>query len=202
MKGIRKFEEFVKEENNINSGDKFLCHWPAIPKINKGEHCIFIMEDSRKLSKSYDEVLLVCGVLKRLGAGNMNAFEGRLKTHKIQYFAQLFGVSPIYLFNLYLRGPYSPELSNDIFSVGAEYSKINAERFNSDELENKFIELKKFVEGKSIRELEITATLHWLTKVAMLSKSEAEKKLKELKNARKEEIEVADKMLGGLNHDN
>ncbi|MFH1392437.1 MAG: hypothetical protein ABIG90_02020 [bacterium] len=78
--------------------------------------------------KQYDDTLLAYSVLKRLGAGNVNIFKERLKSQKIQYFAQLFEVSPVYVFNLYLRGPYSPDLAYDLYEIKKE--KFKSEQKN------------------------------------------------------------------------
>ncbi len=137
---------------------------------------------------SYDGALLSCSVLKRLGSGKVDTFEERLRSQKIHYFAQLFGVVSCYPYNLYIRGPYSPDLANDLFLIKNSNIKVDIAIFVPEKLEKSFEKLKKFVNGKNIRELEIIATLHWLIEIAKFSKIEAEKKLKELKNTSKEEM--------------
>ena len=139
----------------------------------------------------YDAVLLTYNVLKRLNSGNVNTFEQRLRSQKIQYFAQLFGASPFYIFNLYLRGPYSPILAHDLFQINSKDIQIRTSKFIREELERRFLVLKKFINGKTNRQLEIIATLHWLIKKARFSNSEACKKLKELKMASLTEIKYA-----------
>lgn len=129
--------------------------------------------------KQIDEALLMVSVLKRLGAGRLNSLDERIKCQKMQYFAQLFGVSPAYHFNLYVHGPYSPDLAWDLYHV--ERQKISTERFVADELEEKFQSLKSFVNNLDVRKLEILATFHWLKKVVGLTPKEAEDKLNELK---------------------
>lgn len=150
------------------------------------------------LTKPLDVVLLVGSILRRLDAGGMKTFEQRLKTQKIQYFAQLFNVSPNYNFTLYLRGPYSSHLANDLFRLEEAGVEYNSEKFISNALEERFIGVREFVKDKNIRELEVIATLHWLINVAGLSKEAANKKLIELKSPSKEEIEKANKALAWL----
>ena len=156
------------------------------------------MEPPSTLSKPLDAVLLVRNVLRRLNAGEMNTFEQRLKTQKVQYFAQIFGVSPYYDFNLYLRGPYSPFLARDLFSLEVTNQEYHFEKFTSNEMEARFSALNRFVSNKSIRELEVISTFHWLLNVACVSKEEARKRLKELKVTSSDELEMVDKALVGL----
>lgn len=138
--------------------------------------------------KPYDATLLACSVLKRLGAGNVNVFENRLKSQKIQYFAQLFGISPIYSFNLYLRGPYSPDLAHDLYEIKKRSIKPSTEKFVPDILENRFCVLEKLIKEKTTIELELFATLHWLMKMVKFSKRESVLRLKELKDVSESDI--------------
>lgn len=147
--------------------------------------------DKNIFKNSYDGALLSYSVLKRLGSGNVDSLAERIKSQKIHYFAQLFGVVSCYHYNLYLRGPYSPDLANDLFLIKNNNIKVDTAIFVPEKLEKSFEKLKKFVNEKGVRELEIIATLHWLIEVAKFSKIEAEKKLKELKSTSKEEAEYA-----------
>ncbi|MCK5476560.1 MAG: hypothetical protein KAI55_01430 [Candidatus Aenigmarchaeota archaeon] len=142
----------------------------------------------KKLKYTLDETLFVCKVLKRLDAGKLNTLDERIKNQKIQYLAQLFKISPVYNFNLYVRGPYSPELTDNLYHVHIMDINIPQGKFVLDELEEKFLKLKKFIEDKNIRELELLTTLHWLIKVADFSKNDAKTKLNELKNPTPKEI--------------
>jgi uncharacterized protein YwgA len=144
---------------------------------------------SEKYIKNYDAVLLMYSVLKRLGSGSVESFEDRLRSQKIQYFAQLFGVSPVYNYSLYLRGPYSTALANDLFQLKADKVSVSAEKFIPEELEENFFKLKEFInKAKEIRFLELVSTLH-LMKKTKLSDQDCIKKLKEWKKADDKEIE-------------
>ena len=133
-------------------------------------------------AKPYDATLLTASILKRLGSGNVDSFEQRLKSQKIQYLAQIFGVSPIYPFNLYLRGPYSPDLAHDLFRIKEKNIEVKVDKFIAEDLEDRFNRLNNFIKGKSTRQLELIATLHWLLKIAKLSLIEAKRQLVEIKN--------------------
>ena len=139
-------------------------------------------------SKDFDTVLLAYSVLKRLGSGDVDTFTQRLISQKTQYLAQVFGISPIYNFNLYVRGPYSPTLAQDLFKLKNDGIKTKEEAFIPQELEDRFIKAKSFIENKSPRQLELTSTLHWLEVEVNLPLRSALRKLKEIKSAAKEEI--------------
>lgn len=147
----------------------------------------------------YDVALLTYSVLKRLGCGDVDSFGQRLRSQKVQYFAQLFRVSPPYPFNLYLRGPYSPDLAHDLFLIKNKKIKVSTIRFIPKELEERFNELKGFIDKHStIRDLEVIATLHWLIRVAKLSESVSLGKLKELKRPPDKELDYAAKIVKTL----
>ncbi|MFA5714566.1 MAG: hypothetical protein WC998_02350 [Candidatus Paceibacterota bacterium] len=146
------------------------------------------MSNEQEFKKSYDAVLFAASILKRLDGGNLLTFEQRLKSQKIYYFAQVFGIAPTYNFNLYLRGPYSPDLTYDLFKLKAKKIDVKSDEFVAEELERKFKSLKEFIKGKTIRQLEIIATWHWLIKRAQFSFVEAKKKIIEMKDAKEDEI--------------
>ena len=142
-------------------------------------------------TQPYDVAVLAYSVLKRLGSGSVDYFSERLKCQKYHYFAQLFGVSPVYSFNLYIRGPYSPDLAHDLFEIKNQKIEANTEKFVPEELENRFNALENFIKDKDIRKLELSATLHWLMNIAKLSEPDAKERLKQIKSASAEEVEYA-----------
>jgi len=156
------------------------------------------MKEKDIFTKPYDVVLFVCGVLKKLRSGDIDSFEQRLRSQKIQYFAQLFGASPHYSFNLYIRGPYSPDLAHDLFQIKNKNIKVEQIEFIPKELKSRFLNLKQFIDGKSDRQLEIVATLHWLISIARLSELEAKKKLIDLKGVSADELKYAFKCVKEL----
>jgi len=89
--------------------------------------------------------------LKKIGFNfNVNRFNHRLKLQKYVFLARRYGIDLGYRFNLYIRGPYSPELANDYYSLKEDMPKEHV-----DLPENFF----KLVKGKSERWLELAATL-------------------------------------------
>jgi uncharacterized protein YwgA len=155
-------------------------------------------EEKNLFTKSYDATLLTFSILKRLGSGGVETFSQRLRSQKIQYFAQSFGVSPYYRFSLYLWGPYSPALANDLFVIKNHNIDAKVDKFLSEELEKRFNNLKNFIEGKDDKQLELVATAHWLIKKAGFSEEKAKEKLIKLKNATLKEIEYSFNSIKGL----
>ena len=138
--------------------------------------------------KKEDDLLYVYSILRRLGGGEVNTFEQRLKSQKIQYFAQLFGLSLKYEYNLYLKGPYSPSLAHDLYFIkekGIEPIKFD---FAVTRLAEKFTALSEYLEDMNGRQMELVSTYHWLRKVATLNKVEAEQRLILLKEANEKDV--------------
>ena len=131
----------------------------------------------------FDAALLAFSILKRLGVGEVDTFAHRLVSQKVQYLAQVFGVTPNYPFNLYVRGPYSPDLAHDLYRIQSQGLKPDTSAFIPEELEEKFSKLKVFIADKSPRQLELVASMHWLLNVSKFSTDEAKKMLAEWKGA-------------------
>ena len=91
------------------------------------------MANEQEFKKAYDAVLFAASILKRLDSGDLETFEQRLKSQKVYYLAQVFGVSPAYNFNLYLRGPYSPGLAYDLFKLKENGIEVKSEEFVAEE---------------------------------------------------------------------
>lgn len=149
------------------------------------------MTIAQKFTREIDAVFLMFSLLKRLNCGAIATFEDRIKSQKIQYLAQVCGVSPSYKYNLYIRGPYSPDLANDLYTIHSHDLKAEAriEKFVPEELESRFEKLASFVKGKTVRQLELVTTYHWFRKTAELNDKEAVDNLKRFKKAQPDEIE-------------
>jgi uncharacterized protein YwgA len=142
--------------------------------------------------KDLDAVLLMYSVLSRLGCGDVETFPQRLKSQKVQYLAQTFGISPSYEFNLYIRGPYSPALADDLFKLRAEKVNPKGDKFIPTELEDRLRIASKFIEGKTLRQLELVTTMHWLRAVAGYSNDDSGVRLKSIKKADDTEVKVTE----------
>jgi uncharacterized protein YwgA len=92
---------------------------------------------------------------------DVKRFEHRLMLQKYVFIAKVLGLDLGYLHNIYLRGPYSPNLAEDYYKLdklaehGVEYEgdyKEELRGFNGE----KFLEV---IEGKDAEWLEIAATI-------------------------------------------
>ena len=151
-----------------------------------------------EFSKTYDEVLLVHSVLNRLGGGKVDSFTDRLMSQKIHYLAQACGISPAYSYNLYLRGPYSPALANDLFAIKEAGISGDKTKFIPDELNKKFENLYNVIKGKNPRDLEVAITLHWFLKVVQLKKENAISNTQKYKEASYIEIKKSLNLIESL----
>lgn len=108
-----------------------------------------------------DRIEKLVGFIKRLeGRGvyefRIDTFEDRLKLQKLVYIAKFYGIDLGYHFNEYLRGPYSPELADDYYTLS---EKLNDFKEITVSFENdKFEEFAKFISNKSVDSLEGIAT--------------------------------------------
>ncbi len=153
------------------------------------------MDKKSEFSLEYDAAFLAFSILKRLDCGDIDNFEKRLKSQKVQYIGQLFGVSPNYSFNLYVHGPYSPALTADLYKFKEFNTMPSSVKFAPDELEERFSNLEKFIKNKSLRQLEIVATLQWLLAILKFNSEAAATKLKKWKGVTEEEFGIANNNL-------
>ena len=104
-------------------------------------------------------------ILKRIDSYDfsMNEFSDRLKLQKMIYLLQAFDVYLGYDFSWYLRGPYCSVLAHNGFHLQTIYDRVP----DSVDLKNKrdrknFERFLKFVRNKTVDELEIASSLHYL----------------------------------------
>lgn len=100
---------------------------------------------------------------------DMGSFDRRLVVQKAAYLAQAAGVGLGYYFRWYLRGPYSPDLTSDAFSIQDELAANNdeAETWELDpSSRSKLGDLKPLLSSPSekdrARSLELLASIHYL----------------------------------------
>lgn len=101
---------------------------------------------------------------------NVSSFHQRLIMQKTIYLAQAAGVNFGYHFRWYLRGPYSPDVAEDCFSIRADLNGgiSNYDEWNLDEKSIKNLNhLKELIpnnpdEKKVSRDLELLASVHFL----------------------------------------
>lgn len=88
-------------------------------------------------------------------------FENRLKLQKYVYLASYFGLDMDYRYNMYLRGPYSPGLAEDYYTLGSSGFESPLAALPDDFNHDAFMNL---VNGKDSAWLEIAATILSLRK--------------------------------------
>jgi len=135
-----------------------------------------------------DSAVLAFSVLKSLGAGDVTTFSQRLKSQKMQYLAQVFGVSPAYDFSLYIHGPYSPTFAKDLFTLHTDKQVPGSVEFVPDELKERYKLLSTFVTDKTNRQLELITTAHLFKKGLSYPEKTIIERLQEWKKASSVEI--------------
>ncbi len=99
----------------------------------------------------------------------LDLFDGRLIIQKAIYLAQAAGHDCGHYFRWYLRGPYSPDLTRDVFGIKAEF---DAKLDDSDRWELEPAALSRLSRVKELiphdetrvqaRKLELLASVHFL----------------------------------------
>jgi uncharacterized protein YwgA len=115
----------------------------------------------------------------------MNDFQDRLKYQKIVYLIQKFGLSLGYGYSWYVRGPYSPDLTKNLFSISKNptiFSEGCKLRLNNEEkVISRIDEFKNLLE-ENINDplfLEILASMVFI-KDTYQSKNVDNEELKEI----------------------
>ena len=103
----------------------------------------------------------LAGLIKRVYSDfDMNHFDNRIKLQKFIYLVQSVGLNLGYNFKLYLHGPYSTMLAREGFDM-PNINECQEIKFENLELEEKFLELLKFLKDKKddADTMEIIASL-------------------------------------------
>lgn len=110
----------------------------------------------------------------------VNTFDDRLVIQKAIYLAKAAGFDCGHYFRWYLRGPYSPELTRDVFSIQAELKAGMDDSTGwtlSEEDQAQLQRLKPLVPGawtkKNARQLEILASVHFVVSRGQASGTDA-----------------------------
>ena len=121
--------------------------------------------------------------MKRIGRFNVNSWNDRVAVQKLVYLIQ-YGLKDDlrYPFNLYVHGPYSSQLADDLYKLG-DTEKATITRYKSKEMDEKF---ERFVEllgnnKKNANWLELVATMVYLHRTQKVNESQVLEKVKKLK---------------------
>ena len=121
------------------------------------------------MNEKKSHIIILFGILKRLGRYDMSSFKNRLTFQKTVYFLQIFGLSFGYNFNWYVYGPYSSILTKDGYEM-EKVKNVPKIAFINPKYEESLAKLDKFL-GKKRHDadwLELLASIHFLksTKLA------------------------------------
>jgi len=111
------------------------------------------------------------GLLKRIGNFDPSLFQSdfnaRLILQKTVYLLEQFGLNIGYDFSWYLRGPYSPSLTRDVYALVKSYPEVQAVKFAASSEEKRFCEFLSFIRpiARDYSYLERIASIHFLFKV-------------------------------------
>ncbi|MEK6924277.1 MAG: hypothetical protein AABW54_03510 [Candidatus Micrarchaeota archaeon] len=127
-----------------------------------------------------EKIGLVIACLKELGVKpRLASFEDRLVIQKVVFLLKKLGVDAGFGYGLYVRGPYSPDLTKSLYTHQTELEGLQAScRLSKREADvvNKLRELA----GKP-KLLEIASTYLYLTCDLHAGEDDATRRLKELK---------------------
>lgn len=118
-----------------------------------------------------EKVLILGGLLKRIGNFSSESFEesfdARLIFQKTIYLLQAFGLYLGYKFSWYIRGPYSPDLAREGFTLLKEYETSPDVKFENPNSEKKFCKFNEFLHDRKCDPdwLETLASIHFLANI-------------------------------------
>jgi uncharacterized protein YwgA len=149
----------------------------------------------KKLHSPVEEVVFTVALLKKIGKHKIDSFNDRLYCQKTVYLANRLGISPKYKFGLYLHGPYSKDLTSDLYILKDYFDKIEPVDLASNDAKSNLDKLEKVVNSsETARNIELIATLDFFHSIEG-TKEKAIVKIKEVKSAKDKEIEFAESKL-------
>ncbi|WP_052071675.1 hypothetical protein [Sphingopyxis sp. MWB1] len=141
-------------------------------------------------------------ILDRLEIGDISTVDQRMEVQKAVYLAQAAGVPLGYTYGWYIKGPYSPSLTRDYYSLlgegvphGTTLREAAAARV--DEIG----QLMEVPIGSLDRpkRLELLASLHYLVKASGLSRASAKKRIATVKPHLLDNVDAGFNVLEGKN---
>lgn len=96
--------------------------------------------------------------LKGLGfAFDVNSFDHRVMLQKYVFIARFLGWNHDYPYNIYIRGPYSPDLAKDYYKINISPASLEEDRNCLDGLDKK--RFAQTIQEKNIEWLEVGTTM-------------------------------------------
>lgn len=118
-----------------------------------------------------DRIDALGGLLKRIGSFEPSLFQSdfnaRLILQKTIYLMKQFGPNIGYHFGWYLRGPYSPSLTRDAYTLAKTHPELLPVKFADPSNEKRFCEFLAFIKpfSRNHAYLEQIASIHFLCTV-------------------------------------
>lgn len=130
-----------------------------------------------------DELKKVLRYLKELGfKPDVDKFQDRLVIQKTVCLLKMMGLDVGYSFSLYVRGPYSPSLTNDLYSNRNEVNNLKTNYTSNEEEKKKLNVFSEISNNLEPTLLEIMSTYAFLIREPENNEKQAIIKLKKLKS--------------------
>lgn len=113
---------------------------------------------------------------------SLENFEDKLKVQKTVCLLELLGVDLGYPFSLYVRGPYSPSLTKELYDHEEIVNKCQSDYIPTEEEKKILHSIEELSNGLNPTMLEIMATYAYLIKELNNDEKEAIMNLKKLKS--------------------
>lgn len=111
---------------------------------------------------------------------SLESLEDRIKLQKLVYLMQAVGLRLKYNYNLYLHGPYSPELTRDAFELNSFPAEVKEYILKNNELDTDDYQKLSKVKGlirdlDETRDFEVLATLVFLKRETYIPEKSEDK---------------------------
>lgn len=129
------------------------------------------------------ELKKVLGYLRELGfKPNVDKFQDRLVIQKTVCLLEMMGLDVGYNFSLYVRGPYSPNLTSDLYSNKEEVNTLKTSYAPNEEEKKKLHVFSEISNNLEPTLLEIMSTYAFLIREPSTDEKQTIIKLKKLKS--------------------
>ena len=141
-------------------------------------------------------------VLEALGVGtNINTVEDRKEKQKAIYLAKVFGIDLGYSYGWYVRGPYSPSLTNDYYELQSPTEVL--EGILREDIAARTQQINETVINSPLKPndlpqpdwLELLASWHYLTKISKYSVDRATAELQAKKPHVSNHVNIAQQII-------
>jgi len=90
---------------------------------------------------------------------DVNSFDHRIKLQKYVFIAKFLGWEHGYSYNIYLKGPYSPDLTKDYYTLSGDSTSFEYGRYSDYLPELNMERFISVIDGKDTSWLEVATTM-------------------------------------------